>query len=92
LTQPASLIKESILRADAELDLPGPRIIFVNPAFTQMTGYAPEEAIGKTPRILQGPRTDKAVLRRLRQNLARGESFAGETINYASMGTALMWY
>jgi two-component system, cell cycle sensor histidine kinase and response regulator CckA len=79
--------KESIVITDAELDLPGPRIIFVNPAFTRMTGYTAEEAIGKTPRILQGPRTDKTVLRRLRQNLERGEVFEGEAINYRKDGT-----
>ena len=79
--------KESIMITDAQLDLPGPKIIFVNSAFTQMTGYPAAEAVGKTPRILQGPRTDKAVSRRLRQNLERGESFAGETINYRKDGT-----
>jgi len=79
--------KESILITDAELDLPGPRIIFTNPAFTKMTGYTAEEAIGKTPRILQGPRTDKAVLSRLRKNLEHGEVFAGEAINYRKDGT-----
>jgi len=78
--------KESILITDAELDLPGPKIIFVNPAFTRMTGYTAEEAIGKTPRILQGPRTDKAVLSRLRQNLERGEAFEGEAVNYRKDG------
>ncbi|HTA95731.1 MAG TPA: PAS domain S-box protein, partial [Verrucomicrobiae bacterium] len=78
--------KESILITDAELDLPGPKIIFVNPAFTQMTGYTAEEAIGKTPRILQGPRTDKTVLSRLRKNLERGEVFAGEAVNYRKDG------
>ncbi len=55
--------RESILITDAELDLPGPRIVFVNPAFTKMTGYTAEEVIGKTPRILQGSRTDKAVIK-----------------------------
>ena len=78
--------KESILITDAELDLPGPKIIFVNPAFTQMTGYTAEEVIGKTPRILQGSRTDKTVLSRLRQNLEQGETFAGEAINYRKDG------
>jgi len=78
--------KESILITDAELDLPGPKILFVNPAFTKMTGYTAEEAIGKTPRILQGPRTDKAVLSRLRQNLKEGEAFEGEAINYRKGG------
>ncbi|WP_221392529.1 PAS domain S-box protein [Dyadobacter sp. NIV53] len=36
------------------LNEPGPKIIYVNRAFTLMTGYAAEEVIGKTPRILQG--------------------------------------
>ena len=74
--------KESILITDAELNLPGPKIIFTNPAFTKMTGYTAEEVIGQTPRILQGPRTDKMVIRRLRKNLEQGEVFAGEAINY----------
>ena len=72
---------------DANLDLPGPTIIFANPAFTQMTGYTAEEVIGKTPRILQGPLTDKKVLRRLRSDLERGEVFQGESINYRKDGT-----
>src|SRR5438105_2441653 len=31
---------DSIMITDAELNFPGPRITFVNPAFTKMTGYA----------------------------------------------------
>ena len=77
---------ESIMITDAQLNLPGPRILFVNPAFTKMTGYSAEEAIGKTPRILQGPRTDKTVLSRLRQDLEQGEEFQGEAINYRKDG------
>lgn len=74
--------KESIVITDAQLNLPGPKIVFVNPAFTAMTGYTAEEILGKTPRILQGPRTDMAVQQRLRETLARGEAFHGENINY----------
>jgi PAS domain S-box-containing protein len=78
--------KESIVITDAQLDLPGPKILFVNPAFTKMTGYSAEEAIGNTPRILQGPRTDPTVLSRLRRTLQRGEAFEGEGINYRKGG------
>jgi PAS domain S-box-containing protein len=78
---------ESILITDAEPNQPGPKILFVNPAFTKMTGYTAEEAIGKTPRILQGPRTDKSVLSRLRKNMERGEAFQGEAVNYRKDGT-----
>jgi PAS domain S-box-containing protein len=79
--------KESIVITDAELDLPGPKIIFVNRAFTQMTGYTAAEAVGKTPRILQGARTDKTVLARLRKNLEQGEIFSGEAVQYRKDGT-----
>jgi two-component system cell cycle sensor histidine kinase/response regulator CckA len=79
--------REAILITDAELDLPGPRIVFVNPAFTKMTGYTAEEVMGKTPRILHGPRTDNVVIKRLRDDLERGETFEGEAINYRKDGT-----
>src|SRR5262245_2087925 len=56
---------ESVIIMTARPDPPGPEIVYVNPAFTTMTGYTPEEVIGKTPHILQGPETDRSVLRRL---------------------------
>ena len=87
LSSAVNQAKDSIMITDAEINLPGPRILFVNPAFTQMTGYPEEEVIGKTPRILQGPRTDRAVLDRLRACMERGESFEGETVNYRKDGT-----
>jgi two-component system sensor histidine kinase/response regulator len=78
---------ESIMITDADLDLPGPRIVFVNSAYSRMTGYTAAEAIGGTPRIMQGPRTDRAVLDQLRQNLGGGMPFEGQTINYRKDGT-----
>ena len=79
--------KESILITDAKFDLPGPKIIFVNPAFTQMTGYTAEEAIGKTPDILHGPGTDSTLASRIGQDLERSEEFEGEAIHYRKDGT-----
>jgi PAS domain S-box-containing protein len=78
---------ESILITTANLDQPGPEIVFVNPAFTKITGYTLKEVLGKTPRLLQGPGTDRATLDRLRTLLAKGERFTGETINYRKDGT-----
>jgi PAS domain S-box-containing protein len=78
---------ESVLITNAQLELPGPQIIYVNPAFTRMTGYMPEEVIGKTPRILQGPKTERSVLDRLRRDCAAGKVFHGETINYRKDGS-----
>lgn len=75
---------------DAPLDPPGPRIVYVNRAFTRMTGYQPEEVVGQTPRLFQGPGTDRAVLDRMRRRLAEGRTFAGETVNYRKDGTAFV--
>ncbi|MCB9748061.1 MAG: PAS domain S-box protein [Candidatus Omnitrophica bacterium] len=79
--------QDSIIITSIDLDSPGPRIIYVNPGFTQMTGYSPEEVLGKTPRILQGPKTDSEVLRRLRKALESQEVFYGQAINYRKDGT-----
>ena len=78
---------DSILITDLEMESPGPRIVYVNPGFTRMTGYSKEEVIGKTPRILQGPKTDRETLERLKKSLAEGKSFFGQTINYRKDGS-----
>ena len=73
---------ESVIIMTAQLDPPGPQIVYVSPAFTKMTGYAPEEIIGKTPHILQGPKTDRSVLSQLCKDCAGGKVFHGEMLNY----------
>ena len=59
----------------------GPKVIYVNPAFTRMTGYEPDEIIGLTPRILQSERTDRAELDRLRAALLAWEPVEVELLN-----------
>ena len=81
---------EAILITSAELDEPGPRIEYVNPAFTRMTGYAAHEVVGRTPRILQGPGTDRAALNRLRAALEAGETAQAEAVNYRKDGSTYM--
>ncbi len=71
----------------AQLDRPGPQIVYVNPAYCRMTGRTAEEVIGQTPRLMQGPLTDRAVLDRLRADLEAGRPFIGETVNYHKDGT-----
>jgi PAS domain S-box-containing protein len=80
-------VTESLIITDGELSMPGPRILFVNPAFTAMTGYSAQEVLGKTPRILQGPGSKKEILRVLKEKLSRGESFHGELVNYKKDGS-----
>lgn len=78
---------DSILITELDLETPGPRIVYVNGGFTRMTGYSKEEAIGKTPRILQGEKTDRHVLDRLKKRLIEGQAFFGHTVNYRKDGT-----
>ncbi len=78
---------DSVIITEASLDLPGPRIVYVNPAFMQMSGYAKHELLGQTPRILQGNETDSKLMKRLRSTLEAGRSFADETVNYRKDGT-----
>jgi diguanylate cyclase (GGDEF)-like protein/PAS domain S-box-containing protein len=58
------------------------QIIYVNKAFTQMTGYAESEIIGRTPRVLQGLKTDRAQLDKIRAALGTGQAVRAELINY----------
>ncbi|MFD1141993.1 PAS domain-containing protein [Larkinella insperata] len=46
-------------------------ILWVSDRFFSMTGYKPQEAIGQSPRFLQGPDTDLALLRQLSDDLSR---------------------
>ncbi len=79
---------EAVVITDADVDLPGPHILYANPGFEKLTGYPAAEAIGQNPRILQGPHTDRAVLDRLRACLLHAQPFTGETTNYRKTGEA----
>lgn len=56
-TSDAILVTEA-----APIDELGPKIVYVNESFTSITGYAYEEVIGETPRILHGEKTERAQL------------------------------
>ena len=62
-------------------------ILYVNEAFTQLTGYTSEEVLGKSPSLLQGADTDPAVLDQLRKDLGAGRNFEGTATNYRKDGT-----
>jgi PAS domain S-box-containing protein len=80
-------ISDAVIITDAEpLDEPGPVIQYVNEAFTQMTGYTPEDVIGKNPRILQGPGSNQEDLRILGEKLRRWESAEITVLNYNKVG------
>lgn len=56
-------------------------IEFVNPQFTQLTGYTFDEAIGKNPRILKTDKTPPEVFRQLWQTISNGRIWEGDFYN-----------
>lgn len=81
-------INDVIVITEAEpLDQPGPRILFLNAAFERQTGYRRDEAIGRSPRFLQGPETQRQELDRIRGALESGVPIRSELINYTKAGT-----
>ncbi|MGV8845774.1 EAL domain-containing protein [Tessaracoccus sp.] len=74
---------QAMVIADAEQT-----IIFVNNAFTALTGYAPAELLGHNCRMLQGPDSDAETLGLMRSCLAAGQLFEGQVLNYRKDGTS----
>lgn len=88
LEHSVSRLNDIVLITEAEpLDDPhGPRIVYVNDAFERRTGYTREEVLGKTPRILQGPKTQRDELARIGTALRKWEQVRAELINYTKSG------
>ncbi|MFV8465011.1 PAS domain S-box protein [Flavobacterium sp. LB1P62] len=75
--------KDSIIITEANLNNARiPKIIYVNPAFTNMSGYKSEEIIGKTPNLFKGPNSDKLEYKKLITALKNKEECLIETISY----------
>ena len=68
------------------IDPPGPEIVYVNKAFTDLTGYAPDEVMGKTPRLLQSSGTDVDTKRAIKQALQKQQPVRVTIRNYAKSG------
>ncbi|MDB5744105.1 MAG: hypothetical protein JWR68_2420 [Polaromonas sp.] len=82
-----SRLNDIVLITEAgSLDAPGPRIVFVNDAFERHTGYRREEVLGQTPRLLQGPMTQRSELDRIRAALEASQPVRVELINYRKTG------
>jgi PAS domain S-box-containing protein len=80
-------LNDIVLITEAEpFDEPGPRIVFVNDAFERRTGYTRAEVMGRSPRFLQGPKTQRAELDRIRGALQKWQPVRAELINYTKAG------
>lgn len=75
--------KDSIIITEADLnDGEIPKIVYVNPAFSIMSGYSSHEIIGKSPNIFIGPNSDNKEYEKLINAIAKKEECEVETISY----------
>ena len=63
------------------------QIQYVNPAFAEMTGYSPEEAIGQNPRILKSGLQSAEFYREIWETVAAGRVWNGRVINRRKNGS-----
>jgi PAS domain S-box-containing protein len=63
-------------------------LVWVNPAFTRVTGYPVERAVGRNCRFLQGPGTDEAAVDELRRGMRERVPVTAVLLNYRADGTA----
>ncbi|WP_426484204.1 PAS domain-containing sensor histidine kinase [Flavobacterium sp. 2] len=75
--------KDSILITEANSQARKiPKIVYVNPAFSQMSGYLSNEIVGKSPNIFKGPKSDSEELKKLLRAIKNEEECLIETISY----------
>jgi len=79
---------DAIIILEAEPgDLRGRKILYVNAAFTRMTGYTYEESTARTLRILRGPKTSLSALDEIRVALDGCKPVRVELVNYRKDGS-----
>lgn len=79
--------KDAVVITDTDTsDNPIPNIIFVNPAFTKMTGYKSKEVIGKSPIMFTGPKSEVGELEKLSTSIKNYKECSIETISYKKNG------
>ena len=81
----ASSASDVILITEAEpVDAPGPRIVYANDAIRRHTGFAPDQLIGRNPRMFQGPLTDRGETERIGRALRAWQPVEAQLLNYRS--------
>lgn len=84
-----SRLNDMVIITQAQaLDASGPRIVFVNEAFERHTGYSREDALGHTPQLLWGPKTERSELDRIRAAMENCQAVRAEVVYYTKAGKA----
>lgn len=83
-----SIVQSPIATVVTDPNLPDNPIVAINAAFTELTGYPPDEAVGRNCRFLAGPDTDPLGQAVLRAGVEQGRSALAELVNYRKDGSA----
>jgi PAS domain S-box-containing protein len=70
----------------ADASEPDRELVYVNEGFEAVTGYSPKDALGRSCRFLQGPRTDDDTVDRIRDALDAEAPISVEILNYRRSG------
>ncbi|WP_198506885.1 EAL domain-containing protein [Dyella ginsengisoli] len=81
LARALASVKEGVIITDAEQ-----RTVYVNRAFETITGYGPDDILGRNCNLLQGELTDPGMRARITARLVAKDSFEGEILNYRKDG------
>jgi PAS domain S-box-containing protein len=81
-----SVVKNSQDGVVITLAQDGYPIVYINESFTKLTGYDSNEVMGKNPRFLQGPESNKDSIEKIKNCLRQGSFVEVETINYKKNG------
>ena len=89
----SGLRDRAVLATDVSFTISDPALedhplVWVNPAFTRITGYDFDQAVGRNCRFLQGPATDRDTVQVMREALRTEESVTVTVLNYRRDGTA----
>ncbi len=77
-------IEQSFVITDPSL--PDHPIVFASEGFMDFTGYSVDEILGRNCRFLQGPKTDRAAVAKIRQAIEQGEECTVRLLNYTKTG------
>jgi len=79
--------KDSVIITESKKSDSGiPKIVFVNPAFSNMTGYKFKEVVGKSPAIFMGRQSVATEISKLSEALRNKKEFKFETLNRKKTG------
>lgn len=80
-------VEESVVITEGRpIDPPGPRVVWVNDAFTRLTGYDRAEIVGASLRMLRGPKTNPETLAQVWTAMKEEQSIQAECINHRADG------